>query len=86
MALKDLEERYVLELDKIVETINDKKVKKVLLQLPDGLKIYALDIVNYLEKRCDANISIYLGSCFGSCDVPTTNADLVVQFGHAPWS
>ena len=88
--LKELEKKYNLELDRIVKTILDikKKNPKVLIQLPDGFKQYATEIVDYLEKRVSKEvcISIWLGSCFGACDVPDVDADLVVQLGHAPWN
>ena len=42
-------------------------------------------ISDYLEERTSAKVSIWLGACFGACDLPDSNADLVIQFGHAPW-
>lgn len=85
--IKDLEEKYELELDKIVKTIKKNKVKKVLLQFPDGIKPYATIIVDELETRLkDKKIEffIWLGSCYGGCDVPEVEGklDLIVQFGH----
>jgi len=87
MELKELEEKYELEFDSIVENVNSikKKNPKVLLQFPDGLKQYSTEIVKYLEEKTDANYVIWLGSCFGACDIPQTDADLIIQFGHAPW-
>lgn len=85
MKLNELLEKYNLELDKIVETIKEKKAKNVLIQLPDGLKRYATEIVNYLEQRVSCEFKIFLGDCFGACDVPDSDADLIVQFGHAEW-
>jgi len=88
MRLDEIEARYNLELDKIVSKVNKEKVKKVLIQLPDGLKPAATEIVDYLEeatKQQGVEFGIWAGSCFGACDVPETDADLVVQFGHAEW-
>ncbi|MEA3248355.1 MAG: diphthamide synthesis protein [Nanoarchaeota archaeon] len=84
-TIVNLEKKYELELDRIVSEIEKRKAKKVLLQLPDGLKPWALSISDYLEEKTDAKISIWLGTCFGACDLPNSGADLVVQFGHAPW-
>lgn len=85
--IKELEKDYDLELDKVVSEIKKKKPKKVLLQFPDGMKIYATAIVDELETRTKGvNFSIWQGSCFGACDVPKTDADLTVQFGHAMWN
>ncbi len=84
--LKQLEERYELELDSVIDKIKKKKAKSVLLQLPEGLKQYALDIVDYLQASLkDVEFRIYSGTCFGACDIPETECDLIIQFGHAPW-
>ncbi|MCK5449884.1 diphthamide synthesis protein [Candidatus Pacearchaeota archaeon] len=84
-TLVNLEEKYGLELDRIVLEVKKRKAKTVLLQLPDGLKPWGPTISDYLEERTGAKINIWLGVCFGACDLPNSDADLVVQFGHAPW-
>ena len=84
-SIEDLEERYELELDRIVAEIEGGNVKSVLLQLPDGLKPYGLVLSDYIFGKCDCEVRIYLGDCFGACDLPESEADLVIQFGHAPW-
>lgn len=87
--LKDLNEKYDLELERIIKEIkNLKKNPKVLIQLPDGLKPYGLEISDFIEGKTNAEVSIYLGDCFGACDTPLVNEkdfDLLIQFGHAPW-
>jgi len=96
--LKDLEDRYELELDRIVAEIDGGNVKSVLLQLPDGLKPYGLVICDYISGKVSpldslrhqtgqgvVDVRIYLGDCFGACDLPSTDCDLVIQFGHAKW-
>jgi 2-(3-amino-3-carboxypropyl)histidine synthase len=84
--LSDLEEKYELELGRILEEIKKMNAKKVLIQLPDGLKPYAVPIADYLEKETKAEIRIFLGDCFGACDIPESDSDLIIQFGHAPWN
>ena len=84
-TIVDLEKNYELELERIVNEIKKKNIEKVLLQLPDGLKPGSLVINDYLEEKTDAKISIWLGSCFGACDLPDSDVDLIIQFGHAPW-
>ena len=77
---------FNLELDKVVEKIKKEKAKLVCIQLADGLKPKSLEIQKYLEKNTKARVLIWLGSCFGACDVPNElkdlNIDLLVQFGH----
>ncbi len=78
---------YALELDAVAEKINEKKAGRVLVQLPDGLKPKAREIQAELEKKTNAVIMIWGGSCFGACDIPTgldsLKIDLLVQFGHS---
>ena len=87
-TIEEIQEKYDLELDKIISEIKSKKAKLVLLQFPDGLKPYATSIVDFLENKTDAEFLIWLESCFGACDIPVLGKemekkiDLVVQFGH----
>ncbi len=74
--LNELQKKYELELEKIVKEIKSQKAKRVLVQFPDGLKIYATEIVDYLEEKSNAEFFIWLGSCFGACDVPVGIEDL----------
>ena len=88
--LIELQEKYSLELDKVVSEIKKQKAKKVLVQLPDGLKPYATEIVDYVKTKTDTGVVVWAGSCFGACDVPTETedlgVDLIIQFGHSKWS
>jgi len=95
--LRDLEEKYELELERIIAEIGKSGAKSVLLQLPDGLKPWGPVLVDYIEERCsfspkskvgspsEVSVMIWLGDCFGACDLPDSECDLVVQFGHAEW-
>jgi len=80
---------YELELERVANDIKNSKAVNVVIQLPDGLKPKATEIANYLKKNTKANILIWLGSCFGACDIPlelnSLNIDLLVQFGHSKW-
>lgn len=75
-----LKSEYDFELERVVKEI--KGYKTVLIQLPDGLKPHFKEIVDYLESKVDAKIFIWEGSCFGACDIPNANFDVLVQFGH----
>ena len=79
--------KYNLELNKAVKQIKKSKAKRVLIQLPDGLKPKATDIVNYLQKHTKANIFIWLSTCYGACDYPILkDIDLLIQWGHSKWT
>lgn len=88
-TIQELEEKYDLELEKVVGEIKSKKAKLVLLQFPDGLKPYATAVVDFLREKTDSKFLIWFGDCFGACDTPVLGdklekkVDLVIQFGHS---
>ena len=77
---------FQLELGKIIAAIKEKGSKHVLIQLPDGLKPKAQDIIDRIEKETDAQAFVWFSSCFGACDLPQGLAalqiDLTIQWGH----
>lgn len=78
---------YNLELDKTLDLIQKNKAKKVLLQLPDGLKTKSKDIVDFLKKSTKASIFVWQGTCFGSCDtIDTDQFDIIISYGHSRWN
>jgi len=87
-TIKELNEKYDLELEKVIKNIKKSNAKLVLLQFPDGLKQYAVALVDYLRENTDAEFLIWLGSCYGACDTPVLSReiekqiDLIIQFGH----
>ncbi|RLE39301.1 hypothetical protein DRJ17_01110 [Candidatus Woesearchaeota archaeon] len=76
---------YNLELDKAVEEIKKSNAKTVCIQLPDGLKPKAKEIQEEIELKTDAIVFIWAGSCYGACDVPKLDVDLLIQWGHSEW-
>jgi len=81
-----MESQYNLELEKVAKEIKKQKAKTVLLQLPDGLKPKATEIADQLKEQTNAQIKIFFGTCFGACDVPDVDVDLIIQFGHSSWN
>ncbi len=71
-------ENYDFEIEKINKIIEKTNPKSILLQFPDGLKPFAVKIAN----KINAEVFIWAGSCFGACDIPNANFDLLIQFGH----
>ena len=53
-----------LELDKVINSIKKNKAKTVCILLPDGLKPKAQEITDELEKKTNAKVLIWAGSCF----------------------
>lgn len=89
-TIQDLKEFYNLDLDKVVLDIKKSHANLVLLQFPDGLKQYAISIVDFLEEKTLKKVDflIWFGSCYGACDTPVglekikPKIDLTIQFGH----
>lgn len=89
-TIEQLEEKYDLQIEKLAEDIKKAKAKLVLLQFPDGLKPYAICVVDFLREKINnkTEFLIWFGSCYGACDTPVLckelekKIDLVVQFGH----
>jgi len=75
--------KYDLELEKVIRRIKKSRAKTVCIQLPDGLKPLAMQISDVLKKNTKADILIWAGSCFGACDIPNINVDLLIQWGHS---
>lgn len=77
---------FKLDEEKIIEFIRKEGCKRVLLQLPDGLKMQAGELVAKLERKTGATFFIWFGSNFGACDLPinvqSLGIDLIVGFGH----
>ncbi len=78
---------YDLDILGVISKIKENSAKNVLLQLPDGLKPKAKEIVDSIRKELDVNIFIWSGSNFGSCDIPLhlekLGIDLILHFGHS---
>lgn len=78
---------YDLEIERVISEIKKQKAKLVCIQLPDGLKPKATEIADVIEENTSAKVLIWLGSCFGACDVPQLpkEVDMLVQWGHSEW-
>ncbi len=74
---------YNFELGKICKIINEKKYKKIIVQIPEGLKIYHEKVVSTIEDETDAVVILSGEPCYGACDIVENNADFLVHFGHS---
>lgn len=74
---------FNLQLDTAIQKIKDTKPKKVLIQLPEGLKPKSDEICKTIERETGVICYIWTGSCFGACDIPPVDFDLIIQWGHA---
>jgi len=77
---------FNLEERRLAKEIQKRKAKRVLIQLPDGLKPYASKIASIVEN-VGAQAFISADSCYGACDLAiydaqSISADLIVHYGH----
>jgi 2-(3-amino-3-carboxypropyl)histidine synthase len=76
---------FDFEISRIVSTMVQRDCGKVILQFPEGLKRRAADVAAEISRIAPGRRIIVHGEpCFGACDVPDTDADLIVNFGHLP--
>jgi len=78
------------ENEKLIRELKRIKPKRVLVQLPEGVKQNAFDILKIFE---DLNIeSVFSGeTCWGGCSIAveeakSIKADLIVHFGHSEFA
>tara|TARA_Y100000310_G_C20562002_1_gene753520 strand:- start:80 stop:364 length:285 start_codon:yes stop_codon:yes gene_type:complete len=88
-TFEEINEIYDLEIKRIINAIKKQKARKILLQFPEGMKPYSTVICDYIEESVNCQCFIWMGSCFGACDVPLEveklGVDLIIQFGHSAW-
>jgi len=78
---------FDFEEERIKQEIAKLGAKRVLLQMPEGLKPEAPSLAKIIEKTGALPI-ISADPCYGACDLATAEAeslgiDLIVHFGHA---
>lgn len=78
---------FDFEEERIKKEIERHSAKRVLLQMPQGLKPEATKLAQVVEQAGAVPI-ISSDPCYGACDIALTEAeglgvDLVVHFGHA---
>ncbi len=83
-----MENKFDFELEKVAKEINNRNCKKVLIQLPEGIKLHVTDILDYLNKNTKAEIIVSGESNWGGCDLALDEAknlkvDLLIHYGHA---
>ncbi len=73
--------------DELAEAIKKRGAKRVMLQVPDGLKMKAAGICEFLEKS-GINVVLSNDTMYGACDLADSEAkrtgcDLLVHIGHS---
>lgn len=81
---------YKFEEDKLIKEIKEKNPKLILLQLPEGLKKEAFNLVSLIKKNTNSEVVVSGEPCWGACDIAldeakNLKADLIILYGHAPF-
>ncbi len=79
---------YELELDRVIAEIKKREARRVLLQLPDGMRPFAFEVAEHIRKETPTEVLISGDSCYGACDIASRQAkeldvDLLIHYGHA---
>jgi 2-(3-amino-3-carboxypropyl)histidine synthase len=80
---------YELDLQKAINQIKQANLKRICIQLPEGLKFHSDTLVDYLQKETKTDVFVSADTCFGACDLIYTKLkdyeiDIVIQIGHLP--
>ena len=81
-------ERHDFELDELVHRIRENDNRLVALQVPEGLKIQALEMIDGIESGSDAKVILAADPCYGACDLvhdkmKMMGVELVAHLGHS---
>ncbi len=83
---------YTVDLDSAVEAALKLGARRIVLQMPDGLKPYAAKLARCLQERLpDAMIYVHMDHNYGACDLQygqlyaTLRPDLIIHVGHSPY-
>jgi 2-(3-amino-3-carboxypropyl)histidine synthase len=79
---------YDLEEARLIDAIKKRSPRRVLLQLPEGLKPHAAKLAGRLQTATGAEVLVSGDPCYGACDLALhqmkeVHADLLIHMGHA---
>jgi len=78
---------YDFELEKVLAEVKKADAKVVGLQFPEGLKEYAVEVAEEVEKVPGATAVVFTDPVYGACDTKDSDArllgvDILLHFGH----
>jgi len=79
---------YELDLGYLLRELVERRARRVLVQLPEGLKRYYTKLVDFLSKVSGAEVVADASPIYGSCLIDPAEVsgyDLVVHVGHDPY-
>ena len=81
-------EKHDFQLEELVERIKSNDNRLVALQVPEGLKIQALEMMDAIEGDSGAKVILAADPCYGACDLvhdkmKMLGVELVAHMGHS---
>jgi len=79
---------FDFEEDHIIDVIRKRNAKRVLIQLPEGLKAKGFALARLIEEEAGVETFVSGDPCYGACDLALIQkqqitADLLIHVGHA---
>lgn len=62
-------DRHDFQLDELVTRIKSNDHRLIALQVPEGLKMQALEMMDQIEDDSDAKVVLAADPCYGACDL-----------------
>ncbi|MBQ70424.1 MAG: diphthamide biosynthesis enzyme Dph2 [Euryarchaeota archaeon] len=80
--------RHDFELDELMERIRTNDNRLIALQVPEGLKMQALEMMDTIETETSAQVVLAADPCYGACDLvhdkmQLMGVELVAHMGHS---
>ena len=81
-------DRHDFELDELMERIRANDNRLIALQVPEGLKMQALEMMDTIETETSAQVVLAADPCYGACDLvhdkmQLMGVELVAHMGHS---
>lgn len=81
-------DRHDFELENLIESIKSNDNRLIALQVPEGLKMQALSMMDSIEDETAAQVVLAADPCYGACDLVhdkmrMMGVELVAHMGHS---
>lgn len=81
-------DRHDFQLEELIERIQKNDNRLVALQVPEGLKMQALEMMDQIESGSGAKVVLAADPCYGACDLvhdkmKMMGVELVAHMGHS---
>ena len=81
-------DRHDFQLTELMERIQANDNRLVALQVPEGLKMQALEMMDTIETETSAKVILAADPCYGACDLVhdkmgMMGVELVAHMGHS---